>query len=101
MPPTATISPSTAARLYPGAVDATPMTTLDAYPIALRFRRAPPSLPSIALSLGLTRGAKLRERSGGRFGSPYEVAVAALAASPSRRRTCGATRQPTITTSAV
>ena len=38
IPWTATTNPSVAARLYPGAVDATPITRLDTQPRAPVFR---------------------------------------------------------------
>src|SRR4051794_9934983 len=48
-PATATTRPSDAARLYPGAVEATPMTTLDTKPIAPVFRPfSPASDPVVA-----------------------------------------------------
>ena len=51
IPPTATTNPSVAARLYPGAVDATPITRLDTQPSAPVFRPfSPAPAPSGSLA---------------------------------------------------
>src|SRR5664279_3153289 len=57
-PTRATIRPSVAARLYAGAVDATPMTTLERSPIAPVFSPLPPSsverpcVPAVVVTMG-------------------------------------------------
>ncbi len=50
-PTSSATKPSTAARLYPGAVEATPMTTLETKPIALLFNPLSPKLDFAMLLL--------------------------------------------------
>ena len=59
MPATATTSPSVTARLYAGAVEAMPMTTLDSMPTALVFRPLASSAARtvvVALGRGFGKG---------------------------------------------